>query len=213
MKPRGKEPRIRRWFMGLLVGFVLLGSQIAVEKWNRKFPFWNIGPASAQTSGNVSASAVGFTEASKVFLHPRCVNCHPRGDAPLIGDNSRPHPMRVRRGPEGMGENGMRCSGCHQAKNLPGPHLPPGAPGWQLPPRDTPMVFEKRTPRELCLQLKDPAQNGNRTPEEILEHVREAPIVLWGWDPGQGRTPVSVPHQTFVNQMTEWVKTGAACPE
>lgn len=167
----------------------------------------------AQSSDKNSASANAFLAACEVFLHPRCVNCHPLGDAPLIGDASRPHPMKVRRGPEGMGENGIFCSTCHQSTNLPGAHMPPGAPGWQLPPKDMPMVFEKRTPRELCLQLKDPGQNGNRTPKEVLEHVRDAPIVLWAWHPGEGRTPVTVPHEVFVKRVSDWVEKGAACPK
>ncbi len=160
-----------------------------------------------------SASAEAFFEACKVFLHPRCVNCHPVGDSPLVGNHSRVHPMRVRRGPEGMGKDGLFCSTCHQEKNLPGPHMPPGAPGWQLPTRDTPMVFEKRTPRELCLQLKDPAQNGDRTLRQVLEHVRDAPIVIWGWHPGEGRTPVPIPHDQFVKSVSDWIEKGAACPK
>jgi hypothetical protein len=43
--------------------------------------------------------------------------------------------------------------------------------------------------------------------------VESAPVVLWGWNPGEGRTPVSVPHDEFVNNMKDWVKNGAACPE
>lgn len=167
----------------------------------------------AQSKEENSVLADAFLAAFKVFSHPRCVNCHPVGDAPLIGDASRPHPMRIRRGPEGMGENGTFCSACHQDKNLSGVHMPPGAPGWQLPTKDMPMVFEKRTPRELCLQLKDPAQNGYRTPKEILEHVRDAPIVLWGWNPGEGRTPIPVPHDVFVRHMADWVEKEAACPK
>lgn len=167
----------------------------------------------AQTSDDRAASAKAFLAASQVFFHPRCLNCHPSGDAPLQGDQSRPHDMKVKRGPGGMGKNAVHCSNCHQGTNLPGAHMPPGGPGWQLPPADMPMVFEKRTPRELCLQFKDPAQNGNRTPKEVVEHVREAPLVLWGWNPGAGRTPVPIPHEVFVKSMTEWLEKGAACPD
>jgi len=167
----------------------------------------------AQTAEDPVGSARAFLAASQVFFHPRCVNCHPAGDAPLQGDESRRHAMQVKRGPEGMGKSAMQCSNCHQATNLAGAHMPPGGPGWQLPPEDMPMVFEGRTPRELCLQLKDPAQNGNRTPEEVVEHVRTAPLVLWGWSPGQGRTPVAMPHDVFIKNMTEWLAKGAACPD
>ncbi len=173
----------------------------------------NEGVAHAQASEDPAASARAFLAASEVFFHPRCVNCHPAGDAPLQGDQSRTHTMMVKRGPNGMGKNAVWCTTCHQNTNLPGAHLPPGGPGWQLPPQDMPMVFEKKTPRELCQQLKDPAQNGNRSPKEVVEHVQTAPLVLWGWNPGEGRTPVPMPHDVFVKNMTAWAEKGAACPE
>jgi hypothetical protein len=53
-----------------------------------------VGIAYAQTGGNPAAAARAFLEASQVFFHPRCVNCHPAGDAPLQGDNMRPHSCR-----------------------------------------------------------------------------------------------------------------------
>lgn len=167
----------------------------------------------AMSATNGSSSARSFRKAYAVLMHPRCMNCHPAGDHPLVGDKSMSHPMNIKRGPEGMGTKGLLCSGCHQEKNLPGAHTPPGAPGWQLPTADLPMVFQTRTPKQLCEQLKDPARNGNRDLNQVLEHVREAPLVLWAWDPGDGRTPVPVSHEQFVKDMTDWVKKGAACPE
>jgi len=169
--------------------------------------------AHAGTGKNGAASAEAFAKASRVLLHPRCLNCHPAGDRPLVGDRSAPHLMNVVRGPEGLGKNGLWCSTCHPEKNAPGERTPPGAPEWQLPPAEMPMVFEKKTPRQLCEQLKDPVRNGHRSLAELLEHVREAPLVLWGWHPGEGRTPVPVPHEVFVKLMTEWAEKGGACPE
>jgi hypothetical protein len=171
------------------------------------------GPAYAETAPDPAASAKAFLAAYPVFMHPRCVNCHPAGDAPLQGDEGRPHAMNVKRGPAGMGKNAMQCSNCHPAANPVGAHMPPGGPGWQLPPEDMPMIFEKRSPHDLCLQLKDPAKNGNRTPMETVEHVRTAPLVLWGWSPGDGRRLVPQPHDIFVKYMTEWAEKGAACPD
>ncbi len=171
-----------------------------------------LGMAYAQAAGDASASARAFAAGSQVFFHPRCMNCHPAGNAPLQGDSSRPHAMNVKRGPNGMGTNGLWCSACHQGTNLPGAHMPPGVPGWQLPFREMPMVFEKKTPGELCRQFKDPAQNGNRTPAEVVDHLR-TPLVLWGWNPGEGRKPMPMPHEEFMGYMTEWVEKGAACPD
>jgi hypothetical protein len=169
--------------------------------------------AHAQSSTDPAASAKAFLAASKVFFHPRCVNCHPAGDSPLQGDEGRIHSPSVKRGPEGTGVAGIRCSVCHQTSNQSIPHMPPGAPGWKLPPQSTPMIFEKRTPKQLCLQLKDPTQNGNLSVKEVLDHIKDAPLVLWGWNPGEGRNPVPMTHDEFVKLMTEWVDKGASCPE
>ena len=170
-------------------------------------------PAYADAAQDSTASARAFLAAYPVFLNPRCVNCHPAGNAPLQGDDGRPHAMNVKRGAAGMGKNAMQCTNCHQAANPAGAHMPPGGPGWQLPPEDEPMIFEKRSPHDLCVQLKDPAKNGNRTPMQVVEHVRTAPLVLWGWSPGEGRKVVPLPHDAFVKYMTEWAQKGAACPD
>ena len=97
--------------------------------------------------------------------------------------------------------------------NLPGEHLPPGAPNWKLPPAATPMVWEHKTPGEICRQLKDPAQNGRRTLAQIVQHVQANPLVKWGWDPGPGRSPVPGTQAEFVKQITAWAAAGGACPE
>src|SRR4026208_1751619 len=62
-------------------------------------------------------SAEAFKEAYKVLRHPRCMNCHPSGDAPLQGDDSHIHAQNVTRGPDGKGLYAMKCSNCHQTAN------------------------------------------------------------------------------------------------
>lgn len=46
-----------------------------------------------------------------------------------------------------------------------------------------------------------------------MRHVAEDPLVLWAWDPGDGRTPPPVPHEEFARRFREWVEKGAAIPE
>lgn len=149
----------------------------------------------------------------QVLQHPRCMNCHPGGDVPLQGDASLPHAQNVQRGPEGQGLFALRCDACHQTANLAGAHLPPGAPHWQLPHPEMPLVFQGKSSRELCRQLSDRAQNGNRSPAELLAHLRADPLVLWGWSPGEGRAPVPVPHAAFVAAARAWIEGGCGCPE
>lgn len=157
-------------------------------------------------------SAAAFATVYSVLQHPRCLNCHPVGRAPLQGDEHRPHGQNVVGGPDGKGLYALRCVNCHLEHNSPGANLPPGAPGWHLPAADMPLVFEGRTPRELALQLADPAHNGKRSAQQLLEHVSHDPLVLWGWNPGEGRAAVSVPHAEFVAAMKTWIDGGMQAP-
>jgi hypothetical protein len=166
------------------------------------------GGVAAEASSGVDAWEVVYT----VLQHPRCLNCHPAGDRPLQGDASQPHVQNVRRGPDGKGHYALRCDACHQDHNLPGPHLPPGAPSWHLPHPGMPLVFEGRTSSELCRQLRDPAQNGGRTPAQLEHHMEQDPLVLWGWDPGPGRAPVPTPQPEFAEAVRAWVAAGCDCP-
>ena len=81
-----------------------------------------------------------------------------------------------------------------------------------MPPAATPMVFEKRTPVQLCRQLLDKKQNGNMTAEQVLDHVSHDPLVLWGWNPGEDRSRPPLSHEEFVRSVKEWVGNGGACP-
>jgi hypothetical protein len=177
------------------------------------------------TSENESRAA--FLKAYKVFMHPRCVNCHPAGDAPLQGEDSHAHSLfRLRRGADGNGVYALRCSNCHQTQNQPGPNMPPGAPNvlangsldyttprWHLPSSKTPMIFQGRTPAQLCLQLKDRNQNGGLTPDQLIHHVSSDPLVLWGWNPGEGRGTPPLTHDEFVSNVKQWLDKGGSCPK
>jgi hypothetical protein len=172
--------------------------------------------ARAQGVREVSArddagAAAAFEALTPVLRHPRCMNCHSIGDFPRQGDDSHQHTMQVRRGPEGNGVNTIRCNTCHQTHNLAGLHMPPGAPDWRLPLPTMPMIWEGMTDKQLCELLKDPKKNGDRTPEQIVEHMH-TPLVLWGWTPGDGRTPVPMAQREFLAKVKEWAAKGAACP-
>jgi hypothetical protein len=163
----------------------------------------------AAESGRVSAAA--FQAIVPVLRHPRCMNCHSSGDFPRQGEDSHPHTMQVRRGSEGQGLNSVQCSTCHQDHNLAGPRTPPGAPEWHLPSPDMPMIWEGLTDGQLCELFKDPQSNGHRSVQQIVEHM-STPLVQWGWNPGEGRTPVPLPFAQFLTAVKRWAENGAACP-
>jgi mono/diheme cytochrome c family protein len=200
--PDARRPsRVKRVLKGTLVVAALCAAALARQ------------PPGAAAPKDDEASRAAFREAYKVLMHPRCMNCHPIGDVPLQGDDSRLHVQNVKRGPDGKGKYALKCANCHQEANLPGANMPPGNPNWHLPPPEMRMVFQGKTPGELARQLKDPKVNGGKTLEQILHHVGEDRLVLWGWDPGDGRTKPPLSHAEFVRKMREWVEKGAAVPE
>jgi len=154
-------------------------------------------------------SAALFTELGKVLTHPRCVNCHPAGDRPRQADVSRLHQPPVQRGPDGLGLPAMRCPICHQQANFE-PGRVPGNPIWHLAPRE--MAWEGKTLAEICAQIKDPARNGNRSLEALVEHIGTDHLVGWAWAPGYGRQPAPGTQKEAGALVDAWVKTGAACP-
>jgi hypothetical protein len=154
-------------------------------------------------------SAAIFTELGKVLTSPRCVNCHPAGDRPHQGDESRLHQPPVDRGVDGHGTQTMRCSICHQNTNFE-PGRVPGHPEWHLAPRE--MAWEGKTLAEICAQIKDPARNGGRKAEDLVHHIGTDTLVGWAWAPGFGRAPAPGTQKEAGALVDAWVKTGAACP-
>lgn len=165
---------------------------------------WATGP---QAQERRAAGEQAFQQVATVLQSPRCMNCHPAGDAPLQGDASLPHTMQVRRDSAGVG---LPCNTCHRPDAYDAPHLPPGNPTWHLAPAG--QVFEGLSVAELCVSLKDPERNGGRSLDQLLEHVTHDSLVLWGWSPGGGRSTPPLDHPTFVDAFTKWVDAGGPCP-
>jgi len=160
-------------------------------------------------------AVAAFATVQRVFQHPRCQNCHILGDAPLQFDAGVPHALGVTRGPAGHGAPGLPCATCHGESNPPasyGPNAPPGAPHWGLPPPDHKMAWIGLSPGALCETIKNKKRNGGRDFAALIAHVSEDKLVLWGWNPGGDRAPVSVPHDEFVAKFKQWAAAGGPCP-
>ncbi|HEY8733917.1 MAG TPA: hypothetical protein VIL90_05080, partial [Puia sp.] len=157
-------------------------------------------------------SVKAFMRVYKVLMSPRCMNCHPAGDAPLQGDDSHIHTMNVQRGKDGTGLYAVKCSNCHQPANISGPHTPPGNPKWKLPPADMKMVFQGKTPRQLAIQIMNYNQNGHKNKEQLLEHARDT-LVKAGWNMGEGRIPPPIAYDAFVAAWDKWINNGGYAPK
>src|SRR5262249_8346576 len=190
-----------------LAGFVAVSTAILCSR-----------PMAAQKAGK-TASRAATKEDGTLFLsfvtvlrHPRCMNCHSQGNFPRQGDDGHPHAMNVRRGADGHGVTAEKCVTCHQDHNLAGAHLPPGAPNWGLPPANMPMIWEGLTDAQICRSIKDPKQNRNRKLDQLVEHLTEDKLVMWGWNPGDGRNAIPMPHDEFAAKVKAWQAAGAPCP-
>jgi hypothetical protein len=151
-----------------------------------------------------------FGEVARVLRHPRCVNCHPDGDAPHQRLAMEPHDPPVVRGPANNGVPGLECTTCHQDRNQPFTRVP-GAPKWQLAPLE--MAWFGKPVGYLCRALKDPKHNGNRTLAQIADHSAHDELVGWAWHPGADREPAPGTQAQFGALVRAWIDTGAECPE
>ena len=163
-------------------------------------------------STDSTESVRAFLQVYKVLMSPRCMNCHPAGEQPLQGDDSRIHTMKAQRGKDGKGVYAAKCSNCHQPENTPGLHTPPGNPNWSLPPANMKMVFQGRTARQLALQIMDYNKNGHKNKKQLLEHARDT-LVKAGWNMGEGRKPPPLTYDAFVKAWDTWIQKGGYAPE
>lgn len=149
-----------------------------------------------------------FAEAGRVIQHPRCLNCHPRTDRPTQTEAMRPHSPWVVRGPDGQGDDALRCETCHQPANYD-PAGVPGNPMWALAPAG--MAWQGRSLGEICRQIQDPARGG-MAHAELLRHMATDELVAWAWLPGGDRTPAPGTQARFGELIAAWIESGARCP-
>jgi hypothetical protein len=147
-----------------------------------------------------------FSEAAKVIMNPRCMNCHPASDRPTQGNDMHPHSPPVTRGADG----GNTCRGCHTLLTDENVQSIPGNDRWGLAPIE--MAWQGKSMGEICRQIKDPQRNGGRNLELLYEHLAKDDLVAWGWNPGPGRDPVPGTQERLGELIRAWIDSGAACP-
>jgi hypothetical protein len=152
-------------------------------------------------------AAALFEEAGKVITSPRCLNCHPVDDSPRQGEVMHKHEPPVERGAGGMGPAAMRCFTCHGATNF---ESVPGNSKWFLAPAE--MGWIGHSLGQICEQIKDRKRNGDRSLQDIVEHMTSDDLVGWAWHPGADRTPAPGTQKEFGELIAAWAQNGADCP-
>lgn len=160
---------------------------------------------------------------------------------PRQDDDRHPHYFGVLRGdtfefptPEGTGivfpgkgPPFERCDSCHGPENNPVTGIPGAAKPdkldetfWFLAPAK--MAWESApgiplTGAELCHALLNKKLNGNRAPKDLLDHIKNEPLVNWSFDPGtkpngEPRTTPPYSHEQLIAAFAEWITEGTPCP-
>ena len=162
--------------------------------------------ARAQTA-SPPTSAATFEKIASVLRHPRCLNCH-QPEVPLQGDRGWQHIPKIARSATTPEEGSPACARCHVGDG-PATGIP-GVPGWRLAPIEA--AWQGLSTAQLCLAIKSPKTNGGRDLPELIKHLDEDALVLWGWQPGGQRPPPPISHKELVDLARYWISTGAACP-
>jgi len=208
-----KNSKIKIIAIPVAILFCIIG--FAAFNYNTKFISTNDYvkiPDAFEKKKDSIKSVKAFEKVYAVLMSPRCMNCHPKGDVPLQGDDSHIHAMLPKRGKDGKGLYAMKCANCHQPENTAGLHAPPGNPNWHLPPSNMKMVFEGKTASQLAKQLIDPKQNGNKDMKKLIEHADDG-LVLAGWKPAEGFSLPPISHKEFKKAWITWLETGAYAPQ
>jgi hypothetical protein len=149
-----------------------------------------------------------FTEAAKVIMNPRCMNCHPAADRPTQGNDMHAHLPPVAHG-------AGSCQTCHTDRNFTlmeraSYQSIPGHPRWDVAPIE--MAWQGKSAGEICQQIKDPQRNGGRSLELLHDHLTKDDLIAWAWHPGAGRDPVPGTQERLGELVRAWIDSGAACP-
>jgi hypothetical protein len=60
--------------------------------------------------------------------------------------------------------------------------------------------------------MKDPARNGDRSLQALVEHISTDHLVGLAWAPGGNRKPAPGTQKEAGALAETWVQTGAECP-
>lgn len=180
------------------------------------FDYENHSAKSTETTNMKAASTNNdnFDKMMSALTHPRCINCHPSDNKPKQGMEEHPHYFGVARGEDDHGFAATNCNTCHQEENNDFSGVP-GAPHWGLAPAS--MNWEGLSKTEIATSMMDKSRNGDKSPNEILKHLTEDPLVLWAWEPGinaagipREKPPIS--KEDYIAAVKGWFAEGAVIP-
>jgi hypothetical protein len=186
-----------------------------------------VGRRSAPTAGDAITKTYWTPyHLLEVAMSPRCINCHGKKvegrHIPLVGDDTRPHPMNVscvnnpvREGIErcdggGNEPPGLVCTSCHGQTNRAPREAPPGAYAaklklpWMMPTRELVILEPLRGIRSqaarrvaLCERTAEIQTAPDDPAGHFVHHTHDDELIEWAFKPGGDRTPVPGGPESF----------------
>jgi hypothetical protein len=74
------------------------------------------------------------------------------------------------------------------------------------------MIWQGFTDSQICQSIKYPKQNKNRNIEQLVEHLTEDKLVMWGLNPLRGPNSHLHSHDEFASKVKARQAAGAPCP-
>lgn len=203
---RGAQPTL--WLLIMLVAVACGAAETTATAVD--IPTEQAGEATVQTAQSNQIGTDDYNVVMSVLTSPRCINCHPSDDKPRQRDEQIDHILLVERGEDNHGGPVQTCATCHHEENNAYSEVP-GAPHWGLAPAS--MGWLGKSNADIAATLLDPSKNGGRSFDDLIHHMSNDALVLWAWDPGEGRTTPPIPHDEFVDALEAWLAAGAPIPE
>ena len=193
-----------------LIPVILFTTILLATDFSNEYDSDNMNADTAEAASN----SADFDKMMQALTHPRCLNCHPSDHRPKQGIDQHPHYFGVSRGKTDHGFVATNCNTCHQKENNDFSGVP-GAPHWGLAPST--MNWEGLSKIEIATSMMDKSRNGGKSPNEILKHLTEDPLVLWAWEPGidvagneREKPPIS--KEEYIAAVKGWFAGGAVIP-
>jgi hypothetical protein len=77
-------------------------------------------------------------------------------------------------------------------------------------------ICEIGSTNRLCAALLNKRLNGDRTPNDLLIHITDEPLVNWAYNPstrpnGEPRTIPPLSHDALIQAFKQWMAEGVPC--
>ena len=160
------------------------GARAVDEAWSPCSSSCSLRAARARADDTPRGRTRVRRRSTRVLESPRCLNCHPAGDAPLQIDDGRPHAMNITRRSE---KNGLTVRDLPPRQERRAARTSRRARRTGTCRRPRRRWCSRAARRRSCARSSRIRRRpSGRDLAALIEHVAHDPLVGWGWASGAG---------------------------